>query len=117
MKPVDIVKRAESARAQAAKSTPSLALAGHAFIAARQLPSGDISLRAQNAASAEILRQHAEGWVGAFGANAWVRVPTWGVVVDGVPARSMDLDKGNEDLKLRIAAQNHNIWGRGVKIV
>lgn len=48
--PEAIVQRAERARAQAAKSIPSLALAGHAFIAARQLLSGDISLRAPHAA-------------------------------------------------------------------
>ncbi|KAH8696371.1 hypothetical protein BGW36DRAFT_462253 [Talaromyces proteolyticus] len=116
-KPVDIVRRVERARAEAAKATPSLALAGHAFIAARQLPSGDISLRAHNAAAAEILRQHAQGWVKAFGPSAWVRVPTWGVVVDGVPVHSMDLDPGRiEDTKTRLIAQNQHTWGTEAKI-
>ena len=41
LQPRDIVMRAERARAHAAKSTPSLPLAGHAFTAARQLPSGE----------------------------------------------------------------------------
>jgi hypothetical protein len=44
LQPVDLVKHAERARAEAAKSTPRLPLAGLAYIAARQLPSGDISL-------------------------------------------------------------------------
>ena len=34
LQPKDIVERAKRARAHAAKNTPSLALAGHAFIAA-----------------------------------------------------------------------------------
>ncbi|OKL55750.1 hypothetical protein UA08_08957 [Talaromyces atroroseus] len=66
LQPKDIVIRAEKARAHAAKSTPSLALAGHGFTAARQLPSGDISLRASHAAGAEVLRKHCTGWVQTF---------------------------------------------------
>ncbi|KAL3702597.1 hypothetical protein TMatcc_011273 [Talaromyces marneffei ATCC 18224] len=113
--PVDIVKDAERARAQAAKSTPSLALAGHAFIAARQLPSGDISLRANHAAAAEVLRQHCESWVHVFGESAYVRVPTWGIVIDGMPVRSVDL---SEDFKAQLVAENRYTWGReaGIKI-
>ncbi|EED12050.1 hypothetical protein TSTA_001220 [Talaromyces stipitatus ATCC 10500] len=58
--PVEIVKRAERARAHAAKGTPSLPLAGHVFIAARPLLLGDVSLQALNAAAAEVLRRHAK---------------------------------------------------------
>lgn len=58
LQPVDIVKRAERARAHTAMSTLSLPLAGYAFIAARQLVSSDLSLRARSAAGAEVLRQY-----------------------------------------------------------
>jgi hypothetical protein len=85
LQPKDIVIQSEKARAHAAKSTPSLALAGHGFTAARQLPSGDISLRASHATGAEVLRKHCEGWVQTFGKSAYVRVPTWGIVIDVYP--------------------------------
>lgn len=117
-KPVDIVRRAERARGEAARKIPSLALAGHAVVAARQLPSGDISLRASNAAAAEVLRTHAAHWAQAFGAGAWVRVPTWGVVVDGVKAHSMNLDTPEQAAarKVELLAQNQHAWGDGAQI-
>jgi hypothetical protein len=113
IKPAEIVKKAERARADAARTNSNLTVAAHAFIAARQLPSGDVSLRASSAAAAEVLRKHATSWVKAFGNDAWVRMPTWGVVVDGVPVHSMDLSPGNEeDMKTRLIAENHHTWGR-----
>ena len=108
LQPKDIVDRAERARAHAAKSTPSLALAGHGFKAARQLPSGDISLRASHAAGAEVLRKHAASWVTAFGKSAYVRVPTWGIVIDGIPVRHVER---SEEFKQVLAAENTN-WGQ-----
>jgi hypothetical protein len=96
------VGRAERARAHAARSTPSLALAGHALIAARQLLSGDIVLRANHAAGAEILRMHCAGWVHTFGKSAWVRVPTWGIVI---PTRHVDR---SEQFKQELIAENPN---------
>ncbi|EED11577.1 reverse transcriptase, putative [Talaromyces stipitatus ATCC 10500] len=107
MQPADIVKRAERARAQAAKGIPSLALAGYVFIAARQLPSGDISLRASNAAAAE-------NRVRVFGESAYVRMPTWGIVIDGMPIREADLS--NDDFKQQLAAENQHAWGRKAEI-
>jgi hypothetical protein len=116
VKPVEIVQRAERARAQAARSIPSLALAGHCFVAARQLPSGDISLRAHHAAAAEVLRQHSGKWASAFGPNAYVRVPTWGIVIDGVPVRSVDLQSESEDFKQCLIAENHHRWSLGFEV-
>ncbi|KAE8552477.1 hypothetical protein EYB25_003855 [Talaromyces marneffei] len=110
LQPADLVKRAERARAHAAKSTPSLPLAGHAFIAARQLPSGDISLRANHAAGAEVLRQHGKNWVHVFGKSAYVRVPTWGIVIDGMPVQLVDI---NKEFKQQLVAENHYNWGQG----
>ncbi|KUL82021.1 hypothetical protein ZTR_11389 [Talaromyces verruculosus] len=90
------------------KSTPSLPPAGYAFTAARQLPSGDISLRAQTAAGAEVLRKHGESWVHTFGKSAYVRVPTWGIVIDGMPAKFVDM---SEEFKRELIAANTN-WGQ-----
>ncbi|KUL82018.1 hypothetical protein ZTR_11384 [Talaromyces verruculosus] len=89
---------------------------GHFFVAARPLPSGDISLRAHHAAAAEVLRQHSDKWVKAFGANACVRVSTWGVVVDGVPVHTVDLQSGIEDFKQQLIAWNHDNWGQGLEV-
>jgi hypothetical protein len=111
VQPAEIVQRVERARALAAKSIPSLALAGHAFVAARQLPSGDISLRARHAAGAEVLRQHCKNWVHVFGKSAYVRVPTWGVVIDAIPVKSVDLGDDIEAFKEQLIAENHYAWG------
>ena len=75
-KPVNIVRRAERARAQATRTLSNVALAGNGFVTARQLPSEDISLQALTAAVTKVLRQHAEDWVQAFESSAWVRIPT-----------------------------------------
>ncbi|PCG88663.1 Hypothetical protein PENO1_109020 [Penicillium occitanis (nom. inval.)] len=104
LQPEDIVKRVERARAQAAKSTPSLPLAGHAFIAARKLRCGDISLRAKTANGAEVLRQHCTSWVPMFGKLAYVRVPTWGIVIDGMPVKFAD--HLSEEFKRELIAGN-----------
>lgn len=114
-KAVDIVRRAEKSRAEAARSNSNLTIAAHAFIAARQLPSGDISLRASSAAAAEVLRIHAAQWVKEFGDNAWVRVPTWGIVVDGILSQSMKLDVPGavDSIKRRLVAENQHTWGNG----
>lgn len=113
LKPVDLVQRAERARAHAAKSTPSLPLAGHAFVAARQLSLGDISLRARSAAGAEVLRQHCKRWVHAFGKSAYVRVPTWGIIIDGMPVRYADM---SEQFKEQLIAENHYHWAGGFEV-
>lgn len=52
---IKIVERAERARESAVKKSNGSPLAASAFIAARQLPSGDVSLRASNAGGAEVL--------------------------------------------------------------
>ncbi|RAO68551.1 uncharacterized protein BHQ10_004563 [Talaromyces amestolkiae] len=108
LQPKDIVDHAERARAHAAKSTPSLALAGHGFKAARQLSSDNISLRASHAAGAEVLRKHAGSWVTTFSKSAYVRVPTWGIVINGIPVRHVER---SEEFKQELAAENTN-WGQ-----
>ncbi|KAH8696363.1 hypothetical protein BGW36DRAFT_277556, partial [Talaromyces proteolyticus] len=117
-RPIDIVKRAERARVQAAKKIQILTLAGHCFIAARQLPSGDLSLRAGHAAGAEVLRKHANVWVKAFGGDAYIRTPTWGVVARGVNTKSLSLTKETMgDIITRLVAQNQHTWGLTASVV
>lgn len=115
-KPLEIVQRAERARGEAARKANSPALAGAAIIAARQLPSGDISLRATDAAAAEVLRKYAAQWVEAFGGEASVRTPTWGVV-HGIPIKSMDLNPETMTaIGEQILVQNRHTWGKDARI-
>ena len=67
-------------------------LAATRFVAAKQLKSGDLSLKARSAAEAETLRHYAEAWVKRFGKNAGVNVPRWGIVAYGIYVQSMDLN-------------------------
>ncbi|RAO74374.1 uncharacterized protein BHQ10_010386 [Talaromyces amestolkiae] len=67
------------------------------------------ALQTPHAVAAKVMRQHAEKWVRAFGDNAFVRVPTWGVVIDGVPVHTVNLK--NEDFKQQLIAQNQHSWG------
>jgi hypothetical protein len=115
-KPLDIVHRVEQARGEAAKKTNSPALAGAAVIAARQLPSGDVSLRASSAAAAEVLRKYASHWMNVFGGEASIRTPTWGVVAHGIPVASMELKPDTMHKVIApILAQNPQ-WGKDARI-
>lgn len=117
IKPLEIVQRAERARGEAVKKVNSPALAGAAIIAARQLPSGDVNLRAMDAAAAEVLRRYAAQWVEAFGGEASIRTPTWGVVVHGILIKSMDLNPESMAVTItQVLAQNQHTWGKDARI-
>lgn len=73
----DIVQQVDKRIVTAALKTPSSALAAARVVAARKLPSGDVALFANTAATAEVLRIHASGWLQVFGPGATVQVPTW----------------------------------------
>lgn len=118
LSPFKIVERAERARESAVKKSNGSPLAASAFIAARQLPSGDVSLRASNAVGAEVLRHHADKWVKTFGMTAHVRVPTWASVAHGVLCQSMDLTQEKMmDVATRLLATNQHTWGKEAKIL
>ncbi|OJJ83548.1 uncharacterized protein ASPGLDRAFT_82880 [Aspergillus glaucus CBS 516.65] len=115
---IKIVERAERARESAVKKSNNSPLAVSAFIAARQLPSGDVSLRASNAVGAEVLRHHADKWVKTFGMTTHVRVPTWASVAHGVLCRSMDLTQEKMmDVATRLIAANQHTWGKEAEIL
>jgi hypothetical protein len=64
--PRELVEQVERQREAVAKQRNSAALAGGAwFVAARKLPSGDITMVANSAAGAELLRKH-NGWIKGF---------------------------------------------------
>lgn len=75
--PREIVEQAERTREQAARRKASAPLGGGChFLAARVLPSGDVKMTANNAAGADLLRKHANGWLKAIGPAAHIRKPT-----------------------------------------
>jgi hypothetical protein len=46
-----------------------------------------------------------------FGKLAYVRVLTWGVVIDAIPMKSVDLGDDIEAFKEQLIAKNHYAWG------
>lgn len=115
----DVVKMAERSREKAAKQAINAELAETSFIAARMLPSGDICMRARNAAGVGVLEKHADGWVKVFGADAYVRLPTWGVVAHGIPIKSMDLfsPEAMRKTATQLQASNQHTWGQEARIL
>jgi hypothetical protein len=110
--PRELVEQAERQREAVARQRNSAALAGGAyFVAARKLPSGDITMVANSAAGAELLRKHT-GWIKAFGADAVIQRVSWGVVAHGVPIRRMKL---SSETMAGVAAElqraNGHTWG------
>jgi hypothetical protein len=108
LKPSAFIAKAERARETAARKTSGGALAGTAFLAVKQLLSGDLCFRARSASGAEVLRRH------AFGKTAYVRMPTWGVVAHGIPVASICKDGaditstvGHEMAAQLVAANQH----------
>jgi hypothetical protein len=85
LKPSAIIAKAERAREAAARKASGADLAGIVFLIVKQLSSGDLCFQARSASGAEVLRCHADAWVQAFGKTAYVRMPTWGVVVYEIP--------------------------------
>ncbi|KAA8651264.1 uncharacterized protein ATNIH1004_000145 [Aspergillus tanneri] len=62
--------------------------------------------------AAEVLRRHADGWVKVFGPGATIPVPTWGVVIHGVPIRSMNPSPETmQRVATQLTAANQHTWG------
>ncbi|KAJ5157568.1 zinc knuckle domain protein [Penicillium canariense] len=81
----DLVLQADRGRIAVARKKDSGALAGIRVVAARKLPSGDIAIITDTAASAEVMRKaQFKDWLKPFG-NAIIQRPTWGVVARGLP--------------------------------
>ncbi|KAI9045127.1 putative RNA-directed DNA polymerase from transposon X-element, partial [Aspergillus affinis] len=99
----EIKDKAESARKKAAAAIPALSLARARFVSARQLRSGDLSLALRTATEAETARIY-DKWANCMSNGATLRRPTWGVVVHGIPIKSIqDLsDQGEQD---RVASE------------
>jgi hypothetical protein len=108
--PEELRKMANHSKHQAAYKLQSAPLDKAQVVAAKQLKSGDLSLQLRSAAEAEVMRKHSKSWVGRFGANASVRLPSWGNIVHGVPVRSMDLTNlsKKEGIIKQILADNHH---------
>lgn len=73
-------------------------------LAAAQLKSGDIRITTSDIETAETLRNYRE-WVPIFGASATLVVPTFGVMVHGMPTKSMQIEKQEEMIE-RLTADN-----------
>jgi hypothetical protein len=110
--PREIVLKAEQLREKQARKKTSAALAGGAyFVAARVLPSGDVSMLVNSASGAELLRRHTE-WVSFFGRAARIQKPSWGVVVHGLPVKTFNLTTETAaGLASELQRQNSMSWG------
>ncbi|CEJ62943.1 hypothetical protein PMG11_11428 [Penicillium brasilianum] len=95
--PAELTKRANQARAKAAISTATDALATVMIVASKQLKSGDLRFTLRNAKEAETMRVHREKWAKGLCRIAFVHMPTWGVVVHDVNIRSLGINKPSVD--------------------
>ena len=74
--PAELTKRANQARAKAAISTATDALATVMVLASRQLRFGDLRFTLRNAEEAEIMRVHREKGAKGLCRTAFVHMPT-----------------------------------------
>lgn len=108
----ELVTTAEKTRERVALQKNSAPLGGGVRIEAiRKLPSGDVCVRANSAAGADILRRH-QGWTKAFGQGARIQQPSWGFVASGVPVRDVNLTSDEMAATAReLQRQNASTWG------
>jgi hypothetical protein len=117
--PAELTKRANQARAKAAISTATDALATVMIVASKQLKSGDLRFTLRSAKEAEIMRVHREKWAKGLCRTAFVHMPTWGVIVHDVNIRSLGINKpsieelrGVQDRVIKeLLAANVDNWG------
>ncbi|CAG9950815.1 unnamed protein product [Clonostachys rosea f. rosea IK726] len=76
-------------------------------VAAYQLKSGDIQIFTSTTAEAIKLKENV-GWLGSLGEHAEVVVPTYGVIVHGVPTNSINMKDQKATIE-QILADNHTV--------
>ncbi|CAI6041452.1 unnamed protein product [Clonostachys chloroleuca] len=74
-------------------------------VAAYQLKSGDIQIFTSTTAEAAKLKENV-GWLGSLGEHAEVIVPTYGVIVHGIPTNSINMKDQKATIE-QILADNH----------
>ena len=77
------------------------------IVAAHQLKSGDIQIFTSTTAEAAQLKQNKE-WLGGLGARAELIVPTYGVIVHGIPTNSINIKDQNATID-RVLADNRTV--------
>ncbi|OKP14957.1 hypothetical protein PENSUB_4302, partial [Penicillium subrubescens] len=112
----ELTKRANQARAKAARTTNTAPLASVAVLASRQLKSGDLRFTMRDAKEAEIMRIHREKWAKGLCKTAFVHMPTWGIIVDDVNVRSLGINRASEEIPQErvikdLLASNVQYWG------
>lgn len=108
----ELVMLAEKMRERVALQKNSAPLGGGVRIeGVRKLPSGDVCVRANSAAGADVLRRH-QGWAKAFGQGARIQQLSWGFVASGVPVREVNLTPDAMAATAReMQRQNASTWG------
>ena len=76
-------------------------------VAAYQLKSGDIQIFTSTTAEAIKLKENS-GWLGGLGEHADVVVPTYGVIVHGIPTNSINMKDQKATIQ-QILANNHTV--------
>lgn len=76
-------------------------------VAAHQLKSGDIQIFASTTAEAAQLKQN-PGWVKGLGVHAELVVPTYGVIVHGIPTNSINIKDQDATIQ-RMLADNYTV--------
>jgi hypothetical protein len=79
-------------------------------VAAYQLKSGDIQIFTSTTAEAATLKENSR-WLGGLGEHAEVVVPTYGVIVHGIPTNSINVNDQRATIE-QILADNHTVIPR-----
>ncbi|OAA45159.1 gag-like protein [Beauveria brongniartii RCEF 3172] len=77
------------------------------IVAAHQLKSGDIQIIANTTAEAKRLKENQE-WIRSLGENAELIVPTYGVIVHGIPTNSLNIKDQGTTIQ-QMLADNHTV--------
>ncbi|KAI9043902.1 uncharacterized protein KD926_002793 [Aspergillus affinis] len=110
----EIKIKAENTRKRAVATILTLSLARARFVSVKQLRSGDLSLALRTAAEAETARIY-DKWADVMSSGATLRRPTWGVVVYGIPIKSIqDLSDQSEQNRVanELLDENREVWNQ-----
>ncbi|KAI1315997.1 hypothetical protein F5Y16DRAFT_414742 [Xylariaceae sp. FL0255] len=75
------------------------------ILSSNQLRSGDLSIKTATTREMETLKQFTGDWTHRIGNGAYVRLPTYGILVHGIRTNSVNLEK-IEDLRNEILMDN-----------
>jgi len=117
--PMLLRKQVNYVLAKVSRKEGSDTLASVQVMAAKQLKSGDVSIRTRTAREAEILGKYKKLWITTLGSSAEIRRRTYGVVLHGIPLKSVGDLKDEANVRKIISGilmDNAHQWPKNADI-